>query len=168
MHELINIKEIGEDFICTKDKIIQIIKVSPLNYYLMSTLEQKALLKNFQNLLISLNSNFQILIKITKLNQKETYDYLEQKRSEDTHIFNENIADAYVSFLKNIENTNNFNQKDFYLITSIEYNDENFNEKLLLKRDENKHLIYELNSLKNNSVTLKKNELLELIKQYFE
>lgn len=168
MQDLINIKEIGEDFICTNDKIIQIIKVNALNFNLMSVLEKKALIQNFKNFLISLNSNFQILIKIIRLNQTKTFEYLKKERLKDTDIFNEDITNDYIKFLKDIGDKNIINEKEYYLISSTLYSENNFNEKLNMKKVETNFIISELNNFKNNSKILKKESLIKLISDFLE
>lgn len=167
MHNLINIKKIEKNYIYTKDKIIQILEVKPINFYLMSVLEQKALLENFKFILFNINNSIQIQIKIQKLNQEETYKYLYEQRNLDTDIFKEEITESYINFLKDIGEEDQMNSYKFYLVNSIEYTPETINEKSLILEENTKKISEELIKIKNYNNILNKKELTNLIIEYF-
>lgn len=167
MHNLINIKKIEKNYIYTKDKIIQILEVKPINFYLMSVLEQKALLENFKFILFNINNSIQIQIKIQKLNQEETYKYLYEQRNLDTDIFKEEITESYINFLKDIGEEDQMNSYKFYIVNSIEYTPETINEKSLILEENTKKISEELIKIKNYNNILNKKELTNLIIEYF-
>lgn len=167
MHNLINIKKIEKNYIYTKDKIIQILEVKPINFYLMSVLEQKALLENFKFILFNINNSIQIQIKIQKLNQEKTYKYLYEQRNLDTDIFKEEITESYINFLKDIGEEDQMNSYKFYIINSIEYTPETINEKSLILEENTKKISEELIKIKNYNNILNKKELTNLIIEYF-
>lgn len=168
MHELINIKSIKENYFYTKDKIIQIIKIKPINFYLMSLLEQKALLKNFKFVLLNINYSFQIQIKIIKLDQSNTFKYLNEARNKDLDNFNEEITENYINFLKKLEQEENLNTQEYYLINSVKYEKYNFHEKLMKLNLITNKISQEFKNIGNDNKVLNKIEITNLLNDYFE
>lgn len=167
MLNIINIKKIEKNYILTKDKIIQILEVKPVNFYLMSVLERKALLKNFKFILFNLNNSIQIQIKLQKLNQENTYNYLHKKRNLDTDILKEEITESYINFLKQLGEKDEISSYKFFVINSIEYTQDNLNEKKLILSESTKKISNELNKIKNFNYILDKDGLTNLIIDYF-
>lgn len=167
MHNIINIKKIERNCIFTKDKIIQVIEVKPVNFYLMSVLERKALLENFKFILFNLNNSIQIQIKLQKLNQENTYNYLYNQRNLDTEILKEEITESYINFLKQLGEKDEMNSYKFFVINSTQYNEENLNEKKIILQESTKKLSKELNKIKNFNYILDKDELTNLLIDYF-
>lgn len=167
MLNIINIKKIEKNYILTKDKIIQILEVKPVNFYLMSVLERKALLKNFKFILFNLNNSIQIQIKLQKLNQENTYNYLYKKRNLDTDILKEEITESYINFLKQLGEKDEISSYNFFVINSIEYTQDDLNEKKLILSESTKKISHELNKIKNFNYILDKDCLRNLIIDYF-
>lgn len=167
MNDLYNIVEIGDEYILTKDKIIKLIEVKPINFELMSNLEQKALINNFRNFILNLNSNFQIQIKILKLDQNKTIHYLNEQRKLDTDIIDDDLYESYINLLNNIAKNENVNTKKYYFVMSTSYFQTNKHQKLEESRLMSEHLISEFKKINNDAIVLGEKEIKEIIKDFY-
>lgn len=168
MNDLYNIVEIGENYILTKNEIIKILEVKPINFELMSNLEQKALINNFRNFILNLNSNFQIQIKILKLDQNKTIEYLKKQSELDTEILSDELYDSYINLLNNIAKNENVNSKKYYLIMSTPYFQIDKHQKLEESRIISEHLISEFKKINNESIILKKDQIKNIIEDFYK
>lgn len=168
MNDLYNIVEIGENYILTKNEIIKILEVKPINFELMSNLEQKALINNFRNFILNLNSNFQIQIKILKLDQNKTIEYLKKQSELDTEILSDELYDSYINLLNNIAKNENVNSKKYYFIMSTPYFQIDKHQKLEESRIISEHLISEFKKINNESIILKKDQIKNIIEDFYK
>ena len=134
----LEIEDVVEDILITKDKYIRVLKVQPINYDLKSDFEKKSIIEAYKTVFKTCNFDFQILIlsqkeKIDKnleiLNQKllTKTDFLnkenlfykkedETKNFKEQEIFLNKIYENYINFIKTINSDENITSKSFYII----------------------------------------------------
>lgn len=136
--DFLEIEDVIEDILITKDKYIRVLKVQPVNYDLKSEFEKKSIIEAYKTVFKTCNFDFQILIisqkeKIDKnlelLNQKlltktdslnkEKLFYKKEYEVEDLQkqeIFLNRIYENYINFIKKINSDENITSKSFYII----------------------------------------------------
>jgi len=119
-----------------KNKRIKILKINPINYELMNIKEKELILEYYKKLLIRINFDIQIIIQSKKqninnyLNNIKKYENIKSKRLKE-------ISDQYINYLKILNEIDETNNKDFYLIISEEINkNENMEEKIKIIKEE--------------------------------
>ncbi len=136
--DFLEIENIIEDILITKDKYIRVLKVSPINYDLKSDFEKQSIISAYKTVLKTCDFDFQILILSQKESIEKNIQILKEKLYQKTELFNkekifstkekesQNIESKlkkinkiyfnYLNFIKKINNNINISSKDFYII----------------------------------------------------
>lgn len=101
-------------------KYIKIIQINPINYSLKSDLEKKAILNSYKTFLKTCNFNIQILIQSNKKDLSQHILKIQKNISHKKDKKNnfEQIAEEYIKYIKNINNSKKASSKIFYIIFS--------------------------------------------------
>lgn len=158
--DFLEIKDVKNDLLITKDKYIKILKVHPINYDLKSNFEKQSILNSYKTVLKTCNFNFQILIlsekeDITKMIEElnnihffkiDSLDKIKFIDSSNVNIIEEKknrlnkIYENYINFIEKINYDENITSKSFYIIISEDKLKENnkFNISNIFKSNRNK------------------------------
>lgn len=158
--DFLEIKDVKNDLLITKDKYIKILKVHPINYDLKSNFEKQSILNSYKTVLKTCNFNFQILIlsekeDITKMIEElnnihfskiDSLDKIKFIDSANISIIEEKksrlnkIYENYINFIEKINYDENITSKSFYIIISEDKLKENnkFNISNIFKSNRNK------------------------------
>ncbi len=167
--DFLEIENIIEDILITKDKYIRVLKISPINYDLKSDFEKQSIINAYKTVLKTCDFDFQILILSQKENIEKNIKILNEQLYKKTEMLNkekifstkekesQNLENKtkkineiyfnYLNFIKKINNNINISSKNFYII--LYENKTNLEKKgwkeLLIKkhkkRDKNKDFI---------------------------
>ncbi len=102
-----------------KNGYLKILKITPINYELKSTLEKEAILNSYKLFLKTCNFNFQILIQSKKENLSNYISKLQKNIEESENL--QSLCNSYLSYIEKIEKDNNSSFKEFYIILKYEY-----------------------------------------------
>ncbi len=127
LQEWIPIKQIDkEGYIKLKnDKIIKILKVSPINYNLKSDLEKESILNSYKIFLKTCNFNIQILIQSNKEDLSQHISNIRKNISKKQNKYLEEISENYIKYINKINFERKSSSKNFYIIISNENNKKN-------------------------------------------
>ncbi len=119
-----------------KNKRIKILKINPINYELMNSKEKENILDYYKKLLIRINFDIQIIIQSKKQNINNYLDNIKKYEKYKSKRLKE-ISDQYINYLKKLNEIDETNNKEFYLIISEENNkNENIEEKVKIIKEE--------------------------------
>ena len=127
LQEWIPIKEIDkEGFIKLKsNKIIKILKISPINYNLKSDLEKEAILNSYKIFLKTCNFDIQILIQSNKEDLSHHISNIKKNISKKENKYLEKISENYIEYINKINSERKSSSKDFYIIISNKFDKKN-------------------------------------------
>ena len=98
------------------NKIIKILKISPINYSLKSDLEKEAILNSFRIFLKTCNFDIQILIQSSKEDLTHHIENIHKNISKKENKYLEKIADNYIDYIQQINLSRKSSSKNFYII----------------------------------------------------
>ena len=104
------------------NKIIKILKISPINYNLKSDLEKEAILNSFRIFLKTCNFDIQILIQSSKEDLTHHIENIHKNISKKENKYLEKIADNYIDYIQQINLSRKSSSKNFYIILSEQIN----------------------------------------------
>ena len=158
--DFLEIKDVKNDLLITKDKYIKILKVHPINYDLKSDFEKQSILNSYKTVLKTCNFNFQILIlsekediakMIEELNnihfsKTDSLDKIKFIDSANISIIEEKksrlnkIYENYINLIEKINYDENITSKSFYIIISEDKKQESnkINISTIFKSNKNK------------------------------
>ena len=127
LQEWIPIREIDrEGFIKLKNnKIIKILKISPINYNLKSDLEKEAILNSYKIFLKTCNFDIQILIQSNKEDLSHHISNIKKNIAKKENKYLEKISENYIEYINKINSERKSSSKDFYIIISNKFNKKN-------------------------------------------
>ncbi len=115
-----------------------ILQTSSINFELMSEDEQDALIDTYQNFLNSLNTSFQIVVRIRELElDKYLNGFRKRINSKDTSIYKKQVEN-YIEFVGKLVTNNKILTRRFYVILMYKATDNDFSivqEQLKLSAD---------------------------------
>lgn len=105
-----------------------ILQISSINFELMSEDEQDAIIDAYQNFLNSLNTPFQILVRVRELDMdKYLEDFSDRVATEKTKVYKDQ-AKNYTDFVKGLVTTNKILSRSFYIVLPHSAKDKDFSE----------------------------------------
>lgn len=103
-----------------------VLSTSSINFELMSEDEQDALIDTYQNFLNSLNTSFQIVIRIRELElDKYLNSFRKRINDKDEKIYKEQ-AENYIDFVGKLVTNNKILTRKFYVILPYKASDQDF------------------------------------------
>ena len=108
-------KVLDNGIIIYKNSYIKIIKITPINYDLKSTLEKEAILNSYKIFLKTCNFDIQILIQSNKEDLSKHISKIKNKMEKE----NKNIkllSNKYIDFIQKINKSKKSSSKNFYII----------------------------------------------------
>ena len=103
-----------------------ILQTSSINFELMSEDEQDALIDTYQNFLNSLNTSFQIVIRIRELDMDKYLQGFRNKiNNHDEHIYKKQ-AENYIDFVGKLVTNNKILTRRFYVVLPYKATDQDF------------------------------------------
>ncbi len=113
----IEIEEIKDDIILLKDSFAStVIEVGAVNFWLLSTEEQNAMIYAYGNLLNSLSFPVQILILSKKMDVSSYLEYLTNKINHQQNANLKRGLTSYQEFIKNIVKKTSVLEKRFFFV----------------------------------------------------
>jgi len=91
-------------------------KLSSINFELMSEDEQDALIDTYQNVLNSLKTSFQILVRVREMDIDQYLTEFRAKTSEESEDIYRKQAESYIDFIKSLVSDNKILTRQFYLV----------------------------------------------------
>lgn len=119
---------------------IKIVKIIPINYELKSDLEKEAILNAYQAFLKCYPFDLQILIQSKKESLDSCIFQIENQIEEEKNNSICKIANNYINYLKDMNNTQNSSSKNFYILISSPIENNEFNMKEIREDLINKYL----------------------------
>jgi len=113
--------------------MVKILKISSINFSLKTEFEKETILNSYKILLKTCNFPFQIVIHSTKedlTNQEKEIHRLNEEENEKI----KKIAENYLQYLKQLNNSKKSSRKNFYLILQSEL----VNKETLVSKGKNK------------------------------
>ena len=104
------------------NKIIKILKISPINYNLKSDLEKEAILNSFRIFLKTCNFDIQILIQSSKEDLSSHIKNIQKNINKKENNYLQDIAKNYINYIQEINLTRKSASKNFYIILSNQIN----------------------------------------------
>ncbi|MDD4066610.1 MAG: hypothetical protein PHH22_01370 [Clostridia bacterium] len=118
--ELINLKAIKEKIIILQgNKFAKILKVEPVNLSLKSNKEKELIYESYEEFLKVFKNNFQIIIKNKEINLTKYIEKIESIK----FFSNNELKNSYIDHIRNLINSEYVYEKVFYLIYSINTED---------------------------------------------
>lgn len=115
-----------------------ILESSSINFELMSEDEQDALIDTYQNFLNSINTSFQILVRIRELDMDKYLEgFKSRMNSKEKEIYKKQ-AENYMEFISGLVSNNKILTRKFYVVLPYKSNDDEFTvvkEQLQLQSD---------------------------------
>lgn len=103
-----------------------VLSTSSINFELMSEDEQDALIDTYQNFLNSLNTSFQIVVRIRELDMDKYLNSFKKRiNNQDEKIYREQ-AENYVDFVGKLVTNNKILTRKFYVILPYKATDQDF------------------------------------------
>lgn len=174
MKEFMPISKITKNCYFTKENVIQVIKVSPVNYELKSILEKQSILNSYNQFLKICDFEFQILIKSNKQNLEELFTYLNQINVNNLeHLMNKNkqkLLKEYLNLLDDFNTKSKMSTKEFYILifeSNVLNQKVEFNDILIKLRDKKDKIAENLARCGNCCEVLEGKELISFLKSYF-
>lgn len=159
--ELINLKAIKEKIIILQgNKFAKILKVEPVNLSLKSNKEKEQIYESYEEFLKVFKNNFQIVIKNKEINLTK---YLQ--KIEAIKIFSNNeLKNSYIDHIRNLINSEYVYEKVFYLIYSINTEDNVTFNKVISIIDEIDEIIkVNFEKMGNKIIQIEDNQYIEVI-----
>ena len=127
LQEWLPIKEIDKEGVVKlkNNKLIKIIKISPINYNLKSDLEKEAILNSYKIFLKTCNFNIQILFQSNKEDLTHHILNIKKNISKKENKYLEKISKNYIEYINKINLERKSSSKDFYIIISSDSNNRN-------------------------------------------
>ena len=104
------------------NKLIKILKVSPINYNLKSDLEKEAILNSYKVFLKTCNFDIQILIQSSKEDLSSHIKNIQKNVNKKGNNYLKDIAQNYINYIQEINLTRKSASKNFYIILSNQIN----------------------------------------------
>lgn len=104
-----------------------VLKVSSINFELMSEAEQDALIDVYKSFLNSLSRPFQILIRTRQMDLDSYLSSFNQKTTQEKDVQYKNQAKNYVSYVKSLVKDSKILSRSFYLVIGINLSDKDLN-----------------------------------------
>ncbi len=118
INSYIDIVDVSDEFIITKDKYISLIKVEPINFELKSNLEKQSIIMNFENFINLLNSNIQILIFKQKQDLNSHISNIIKNKNIDDYILNNELYNDYIDLIQSEILKDNVITIEYYIVIS--------------------------------------------------
>ena len=115
-----------------------ILESSSINFELMSEDEQDALIDAYQNFLNSLNSNFQIVVKIRELDMDKYLETFKARMNNKDDLIYLEQAQNYMEFVSGLVSNNKILTRKFYIVLPYKADSNDFSvitEQLKLQAD---------------------------------
>lgn len=93
-----------------------VLESSSINFELMSEDEQDALIDTYQNFLNSLNTSFQIVVRIRELDMDKYLENFKSRMNEQDEEIYRNQAQNYMDFISRLVSNNKILTRKFYVI----------------------------------------------------
>lgn len=104
------------------NKLIKILKISPINYNLKSDLEKEAILNSYKVFLKTCNFDIQILIQSSKEDLSSHIKNIQKNVNKKRNSYLKDIAKNYINYIQEINLTRKSASKNFYIILSNQIN----------------------------------------------
>ena len=104
------------------NKLIKILKVTPINYNLKSDLEKEAILNSYKVFLKTCNFDIQILIQSSKEDLSSHIKNIQKNINKKENNYLQDIAKNYINYIQQINLTRKSASKNFYIILSNQIN----------------------------------------------
>ena len=104
------------------NKLIKILKVTPINYNLKSDLEKEAILNSYKVFLKTCNFDIQILIQSSKEDLNSHIKNIQKNINKKENNYLQDIAKNYINYIQEINLTRKSASKNFYIILSNQIN----------------------------------------------
>ena len=173
----VEIEDIRDDIVLMKDfSAAVVIEVGAVNFWLLSTEEQSAMIYAYSSLLNSLSFPTQILILSKKMDISSYLDYLEGKISQQSVDVIKKRLESYKEFIKNVVKKNSVLEKRFFFVVPFStlemgvsgVNAKSLNKEYVISRAKTSlypkrdHLVRLLSKIGLRASILQKQELVEL------
>lgn len=173
----VEIEEIKDDIVLMKDySAAVVIEVGAVNFWLLSTEEQSAMIYAYSSLLNSLSFPTQILILSKKMDVSSYLDYLEGKITHQQVELMKSRLQSYKEFIKTIVKKNTVLEKRFFFVVPFStlemgvsgVNTKSLNKEYVVSRAKTSlypkrdHLIRLLSKIGLRASVLQRQELIEL------
>jgi hypothetical protein len=115
-----------------------VLESSSINFELMSEDEQDALIDTYQNFLNSLNTGFQIFVRIREMDMDKYLENFKSRMNEKDEKVYKTQADNYMEFISGLVSNNKILTRKFYIILPYKADTNDFNvayEQLKLQAD---------------------------------
>lgn len=115
-----------------------VLQTSSINFELMSEDEQDALIDTYQNFLNSLNTSFQIVIRIRELDMDKYLNGFRKRMNDQDDMIYKLQAENYVDFVGKLVTNNKILTRKFYVVLPYKATDQDFtivNEQLKLSAE---------------------------------
>lgn len=108
----------------SRNQIIKVIKIEPINYYLKSNLEKEAVLNSYKVFLKTCDFDIQILVQSRKENLSKHISNIQKSISGESNPKILEIAENYINYIQKKNFENRASSKNFYIIVkeSLENN----------------------------------------------
>lgn len=93
-----------------------VLESSSINFELMSEDEQDALIDTYQNFLNSLNTSFQIVVRIRELDMDKYLSNFKSRMNEQDEEIYKNQAQNYMDFISGLVSNNKILTRKFYIV----------------------------------------------------
>jgi hypothetical protein len=103
-----------------------ILQTSSINFELMSEDEQDALIDTYQNFLNSLNTSFQIVIRIRELDMDKYLQGFKNRINSNDELIYKKQAENYVDFVGKLVTNNKILTRRFYVVLPYKATDHDF------------------------------------------
>ena len=104
------------------NKLIKILKVTPINYNLKSDLEKEAILNSYKVFLKTCNFDIQILIQSSKEDLSSHIKNIQKNINKKENNYLQDIAKNYINYIQETNLTRKSASKNFYIILSNQIN----------------------------------------------
>lgn len=127
--EWITVEKINENGTVNlkNEKIIKILKITPINFNLKSNLEKEAILNSYKIFLKTCNFDIQILIQSSKENLTKNIQMIKNNLEKENKKYLNEIAENYFEFIEKFNSIKNSSSKNFYIIISEDEKNQNEN-----------------------------------------
>lgn len=115
-----------------------VLESSSINFELVSEDEQDALIDTYQNFLNSLNTGFQIFVRIREMDMDKYLENFKSRMNEKDEKVYKTQADNYMEFISGLVSNNKILTRKFYIILPYKADTNDFNvayEQLKLQAD---------------------------------
>jgi hypothetical protein len=122
--DFIDILDVKNDLVVLKNgKVSAVLQLNSINFELLSTREQDAVISSFAGILNSLNFPLQVVIRSRAMNIEKYLTKLQKIESKITDPLLKSQATAYRNFVSNTIEVNKVLDKKFYLVVPSGYSE---------------------------------------------